>query len=286
MAATNESAARSVAAAPGDRPLPLLPSAFWIAWFSYREMARRRRLVAIGAVMLVPVALAAAWRLLDRSGTVSATLLLSNLGGVVYVPFLTALVSLAFGLSAIGEEVEEGTILYYWTRPIGRGAIYIGRLIAAQTVAASLLVVSLALCFVAIVAGNFAALSGRFVGLYLATAGVIVLGAFVYTAIFAALGTWLKRPLPVALLFAFGWETMSNVPARIQQLTVVFHLRNLIRNAESGTASVPNLLLEFMRRLQDEPPPPQWQSVVTLLATTAVFALLGAWLLRRKEIFR
>ena len=199
---------------------------------------------------------------------------------------MTALVSLAFGLSAISEEVEEGTILYYWTRPIGRGAIYLGRLFAAQTVAASLLVFSLALCFVVIVAGNFGALGGRFIGLYLATAGVIVLGAFVYTAIFAALGTWLKRPMPVALLFAFGWESMTNIPAKIQQMTVVFHLRNLIRNTETGTHGVPNLLLELMRRLQDEPPPAQWQSVLTLLVTMVAFGLLGAWLLRRKEIFR
>ncbi len=274
-------------AAARARPLPLLPAALWIGWFSCREMVRRRRLLAVGAVMLVPVALAAAWRLLDREGAVSATLLLSNLGGVVYVPFLTALVSLAFGLSAIGEEVEEGTILYYWTRPIGRGAIYLGRLAAAQVVASGLLVASLALCFVVIVSGNFAALSGRFVKLYLATAGVIVLGAFVYTAIFAALGTWLKRPMPIALLFAFGWETMTgNIPARIQEMTVVFHLRNLIRNTETGTQGVPNLLLELMRRLRDEPPPAQWQSALSLVIAMAVFGLLGAWLLRRKEIFR
>ena len=103
--------------------------------------------------------------------------------------------------------------------------------------------------------GRECIVGGRFIGLYLATAGVIVLGAFVYTAIFAALGTWLKRPMPVALLFAFGWESMTNIPAKIQQMTVVFHLRNLIRNTETGTRGVPNLLLELMRRMQDEPPP-------------------------------
>jgi len=275
------------AAPAGERPLPLATAAFWIGWFSYREMARRRRLVAMGAVMLVPVLMCLAWRLLDRQGAVSASLLLANLGGIVYVPFLTALVSLAFGVSAIGEEVEEGTILYYWTRPIGRGAIHLGRLVAAQTVAASLLVGSLALCFAVIAGGNFGALTGKFVRTYLATAGVIVLGAFVYTAIFAAMGTGLKRPMLAALLFAFGWETMTgNIPARIQQLTVVFHLRNLIRTTEAGTRSVPNLLLELLRQVQREAPLPQWRSLVALLVAMVAASLIGAWLLRRKEIFR
>lgn len=271
----------------GEQQLPLATGAFWIGWYSYREMARRRRLVAMGAVMLVPVLMCLAWRLLDRDGAVSASLLLANLGGIVYVPFLTALVSLAFGVSAIGEEVEEGTILYYWTRPVGRGAIHLGRLVAAQTVAATLLAGSLALCFAVITAGNFGALTAKFVHAYLVTVGVVVLGAFVYTAIFAAMGTGLKRPMLAALLFAFGWETMTgNIPARIQQLTVVFHLRNLIRNTEAGTRSVPNLLLELLRQVQHEAPVPQWRSLLVLLATMILAGLLGAWLLRRKEIFR
>lgn len=278
---------RSPGGAAAEAPLPLLTAAFWIAWFSYREMARRRRLLAVGAAMLLPVVVSVAWRLLDRDGTVPATLLLANLGGIVFVPLLTPLVSLAFGLSAIGEEVDEGTIIYYWTRPIGRGAIYLGRLFAAQTVAATLLVGSLALCFLVITAGNAGMLSARFLKLYVATGGAVVLGACVYTAIFAAMGTALKRPLFAALLFAFGWETMTgNIPARLQEATVVFHLRNLIRNTEAGTGSVPNLLLELMRRLHDEPPPAQWESLLRLVAVTAVAALLGIWLLRRKEIFR
>jgi hypothetical protein len=119
------------------------------------------------------------------------------------------------------------------------------------------------------------------------TGAVVVLGAVVYTAIFAAMGTGLKRPVFVALLFTVVWEMMvGNIPARLQEATVVFHLRNLIRNTEAGTRSVPNLLLELMRRLHDEPPPAQWESLLWLLATMAVAALLGIWLLRRKEIFR
>lgn len=269
-----------------ERPLPLAGSAFWIAWFSWREMARRRRLLAVGAVMAVPVLCSALWRLLGDPDVFPANVMLANLS-VLYLTFLTALVSLAFGVTAVGEEIEEGTIIYYWTRPVSRPAIYLGRMVAAQVVAAALLAISLALCFLVMTVGNFGVLSGRFLGLYARSVGVIVLGSFVYTAIFAAMGTGLRRPLVAALVYAFGWEAMTGlIPARVQQLTVVFHLRNLVRNTEAGTSSFPNLLLEMLRQLRHEEPLAPWRSALALVATLAAVTALGAWLLRRKEIFR
>lgn len=291
MALTGSGAAVAAAAGqdvvPADRPLPLGPAAGWIAWFSFRELARRRRLLLLSLVALLPVAVALAWRLWDSEGLVSPSLLLANLGGVFYVHFLVAVVALAVGLSAIGEQVAEGTIIYYWTRPLGRSAIYLGRLLAAQAVAATLLVASLAACFVVMTAGRFEILTWPFVKLYLGTSAVVLLGTLVYTALFACLGTALRRPMLPAVLFAFGWESLGGtVPLRLQELTVVFHLRNLMRNAEAGTRDVPNLLTELMRALRQQEPVPEWQSLLTLLGVMVAATLLGIWLLRRKEIFR
>ena len=51
------------------------------------------------------------------------------------------------------------------------------------------------------------------------------LWSFYATAVFALIGTWLRKPLPVALFFAFLWELLlGQAPARMQELTVVFHL--------------------------------------------------------------
>jgi len=270
-----------------DRPLQTLPAAFWIGFFSFREMARRRRLVSLGVLMLLPALICLAWRTWDTDGLVSASLLLANLGGVFYVHFLVAIVSLAVGLSAIGEQVTEGTILYYWTRPLERGAIYLGRLLAAQAVAAVLLVCSLAVCFVVMTAGNFGIVGVDLLKLYLGTCFIIMVGAFVYTAIFAFAGTLLKKPMLPAVLFAFGWESLGgSVPLRIQELTVVFHLRNLIRNAAEGSSAVPNLLQELKQALLGGETVPEWQSALALLATLVTVTLLGIWLLRRKEIFK
>jgi ABC-type transport system involved in multi-copper enzyme maturation permease subunit len=270
-----------------DRPLSVWFSAFWIAYFSFREMVRRRRILSVGLLMLLPVVLVVAWRLLDKEGLISPDLLLANLSGMVYVHFMVAVVSLAFGLSAIGESADEGTIIYYWTRPLRREAIYLGRLIAAQTVSAVLVTGSLVVCFLVMITGNLGILSWDFLKLYAATCVVIICGAGVYTAIFACVGTWLSKPLLPALLFAFGWESIGgNAPLRLQEMTVVFHLRNLIHNAAPGAGDVPNLLQELKKMVLDEVPPSSWQSLLVLASVVVVSILLGCWLLRRKELFR
>jgi hypothetical protein len=283
-----QDAAASRPAIDVDRPLATLPAAFWIGLFSFREMLRRRRLIALGLVMLVPVGVTLLWRVLDTEGLISPSLWLANLGGVFYVHFLVALVSLAVGLSAISEQVEEGTMIYYWTRPLERSAIYLGRLLAAQTVATVFLVGSLVLCFLVITAGNGGALTWKFLKLYVGNCVVVGVGATVYTAIFACAGTWLKKPMLPAVLWAFGWESVGTSPApqRIKEMTVVFHLRNLIRNEEQGTGSFPNLLMEIQQALLREEPVPEWRSALALLTVLVVATVLGILLLRRKEIFR
>ena len=270
------------------RPLPTPLAAIWIGLFSFREMVRRRRLIALGLVMLLPVAITLAWRLLDPEHLITPALWLANLGGVFYIHFLITLVSLAVGLSAISEQVEEGTIIYYWTRPLERSAIYLGRLPAAQTVAMVFLVCSLAICFVVITVGNPGAITWQFIKLYAGNCFIIGVGALVYTAIFACVGTALRRPMLLSVLWAFGWESVGTSPApqRIKELTVVFHLRNLIQNPEEGTRSVPNLLMELMRAFSHEQPVPEWRSALVLLGILVLTTLLGIFLLRRKEIFK
>lgn len=270
-----------------DRPLSLWSSSFWIGFFSFREMLRRKRILSVGILMLLPVVLTLAWRLLDDEGVISAPLLLANLSGVIYIHFMVAVVSLAFGISAIGESADEGTIIYYWTRPLRREAIYLGRLVAAQTVSAVLVTGSLVAAFLTMTVGNFGVIDFAFVKLYVSSCLVIVFGALVYTAIFACVGTGLKKPMLPSLLFAFGWESIGgNVPLKLQELTIVFHLRNLLHNPAESHRSMPNLLQELKRTLLQEVPPPSWQSFLTLSVVILVSVALGCWLLRRKEIFR
>ena len=265
-------------------PLPSVTAILWIAWFSLREMSRRKRLLSLGAINLLPVIVVLIIRIWypDQGGT--AQLQLSVLTHEVFVPFLIPIVAIFVGVSAIGEQIEDGTIVYPWTRPVRRRAIYLGRLVAAQAVASLLLAASLILCFLIMVSSGFEVITWDFLKLYFNTFMVIFLGAFSYVGLFAAMGTFLKKPILPAILFAFIWEGLSKVPARVQELTLRFHLLNLLDKPDAPVDDLPGLLEALLTATVKRNPVPQFQSVAVLLAIMLVATALGIWRLRHKEI--
>lgn len=266
-------------------PLPSVRAVLWIAWFSLREMARRRRLISLGLINLLPVLVVAVIRIWFPNEGITAQLQLTGLTHEAIIPFLVPIVAMAVGVSAIGEQIEEGTIVYAWTRPIRRRAIYLGRLLAAQVTAAAMLSGSLVLCFMIMVSGGMDIITWDFLRLYLATFAIIALGAYAYTAVFAALGTHFKKPVFPAIIFAFGWEQMvANVPARVQELSLRFHLQNLVDRPAADTSDLPGILGAILTAAVQREPVPRVQSVAVLLVVGAVAAAIGIWLLKHKEI--
>jgi len=237
--------------------------------------------------MTLPVLAVLAVRVWYDGPDLTPQILLSTLSYDTFIPFLIPLVAMAVGTSAIGEQVEEGTIVYYWTRPIPRWAIYLGRLLAAQFVAATLLVFSLALCFTGMVWGNLESITFHFIKLYFDTCCLLVVGAFVYSAVFACIGTYVRKPMLPSILFAFGWEPLvSDIPQRIQEYTVRFHLRNLIDTGEVTDKGLSGFFFDLVSRVLQREPVPTWHSVLVLLIVVTGMTVLGVWFLQRKEIFK
>ena len=267
------------------KPLPSMGAVSWIAWFSLREMSRRRRLLSLGAINLLPVLVVLAIRIWFADQGINAQLQLSSLTQQIIIPFLIPIVAMAVGVSAIGEQVEEGTIVYLWTRPVKRRAIYLGRLLAAQAVSSLLLSGSLILCFLVMVSEGPEVIDWAFLKLYLVTFLIIILGTFSYSAVFAAMGTFFKKPVLPAILFAFGWEAMvSSIPARVQELSLRFHLQNIVDIPKALPENLEGVLGALLSNTFQRAPVPKLQSVVILLAVMLFFTVLGVWLLRLKEI--
>jgi hypothetical protein len=285
MSEANQNTMSAVGTPSGSvSPLSSLSGVLWIAWFSLREMSRRRRLLSLAAINLLPVVVVLIVRIWypDQGGT--AQLQLSALTHEVFVPFLIPIVAIFVGVSAIGEQVEDGTIVYPWTRPVRRRAIYLGRLLAAQSVATLLLAGSLILCFLIMVSSGPDVITWDFLKLYFVTFLVIFLGVFAYVALFAAMGTFLKKPILPAILFAFMWEGVSKVPARVQELTLRFHLTNLLPQTETPPDDLPGMLEALLTAAVKRSPVPEFQSVAVLVAVTLATTAVGIWLLRQKEI--
>jgi ABC-2 type transport system permease protein len=266
-------------------PLPNLTAMLWIAWFSLREMSRRKRIISLGAINLLPVLVVVIIRVWFPDQGITAHMLLSALTHEVFINFLIPVVAIAVGVSCIGEQVEEGTIVYLWTRPVRRRAIYMGRLLAAQSVATLLLSGSLVFCFLVMLSNGLSIITWDLLVLYFRTFLIIALGAFSYTALFAAIGTFLKKPVVPAILFTFVWEGMvSEVPARIQELSLRFHLQNLVSRPDAPVEDLPGLLGALLSAALQREPVPKVQSIIVLLVVMLVAIAVGVWRLRLKEI--
>lgn len=142
------------------------------------------------------------------------------------------LLALVFGSAVISEEVGDRTITYPFTRPIPRAALFLGRWLASLVVIAVLLALS-TIGTLVILDGHFTnpEASGPLVETILATLQGVLMGAAVYSALFAALGVVIKQPMIVGLGYVFALEfLLVNAPltGSLQHVALQFHLRSLV----------------------------------------------------------
>ncbi len=75
---------------------------------------------------------------------------------------------------------------------------------------------------------------------------MLAVGLAAYGAVFALVGTRLKRPLIVGLVFAFGWEpAVLLFPGYLKRLTVAYYLQALVTHEMPQDSSVSLLLQIF-----------------------------------------
>ena len=274
-----------IAGTSDPSPLPSLNAVLWLAWFSFREMSRRKRLLGLALINLLPVLVVLAIRIWAPEGADTAQLQLSSLTFNVIIPFLIPIAAMAVGIPAIGEQVNDGTIVFTWTRPIRRRAIFLGRLLAAQVVATTVMSGSLILCFIIMISNGLDVISWDFLKLYLLTFMIIAIGCFTYSALYATMGTLFRKPVLPALLYTFGWEGLvTNIPARVQELSLRFHLQNLIERPPEAPEDLTGVLSALLTQMVPRETVPAFQSVAVLVGVMLATTLLGVWILRHKEI--
>jgi len=176
------------------------------------------------------------------------------------VLLLTPLISLFFSSGVVREEVEDETLTYGFSRPVDRGWLYLGQVMAAALPAA--LIISPA-----------AAIAGARLGDPLFPALAALLGSLAYSSLFALIGQLVKRPAWLGLIIVLGWEYwVSQVPGFFGQLTLMGDLR-----------SIANLPPEIPGLSAIWTPATLIFSFIHLLSITCVALSLGALRVRRKE---
>jgi ABC-type Na+ efflux pump permease subunit len=268
-----------------DQGLRYAKAAIRVFDLSIGEMLWSRRTIFMALVVGGPVVLALVFRLLSIFGGSNITVNAARLGGeaifgamfwLLYLRFVIPVLGAFYGTALIADEVEDKTLTYLFTRPIPRGAVLLGKYLAYLCCTGLVVLPSVMLVFFLVVplAGGSV---GRAFPLLVIDLGLLAIGLAAYGAVFAFIGTWVKRPLVVGLVFAFGWEqTALIVPGYLRRGTVAYYLQALAPHAMPEDTAL-NALQALFR---DSPPP-----AISLVSLAAI-AVGFLWLAVRMVEFR
>jgi ABC-2 type transport system permease protein len=148
----------------------------------------------VGLSLLALVAPLAGWALGSSDPTLDDAV---NLVASVGLGLVLPVVALVFGAAALGDLREDKTLVYLWLRPMDRWPIVVGAALAAATLTAPIVMVSIVLTAILTGAGN---------GIVAATLLAVVVGLVVYVCLFTLFGVWLKRAIVWGLAYILIWE--------------------------------------------------------------------------------
>jgi ABC-2 type transport system permease protein len=148
----------------------------------------------IGLTLLSLIAPVSGWALGSADASLDDAV---NLVASVGLGLVLPIVSLVFGGAALGDLREDKTLVYLWLRPMDRWPVVVGAALAAATLTAPIVLVSIVLAAVLTGAGN---------GLVGATVLAVAVGLVVYVCLFTLFGVWLKRSIVWGLAYILIWE--------------------------------------------------------------------------------
>jgi ABC-type transport system involved in multi-copper enzyme maturation permease subunit len=185
-----------------------------------RRLGRGKAVWIGGAFGALPVILALAVR--ARPGAVS----LDELFGLMML--LLALLPAMLVAASVGEELEDGTSAYLWSRPIARWAVLAGKLCALTPIAAVILVTGW-IAGVALLTGAPSLLS---------CAGIAV-GCVATSLVVAGIATLVPR---YGMALAIGYMLVDlfigAIPLSLRQLSITYQTATLAgQNSDAAIAA-------------------------------------------------
>lgn len=185
-----------------------------IARITVRLLLGSRRAVAVGFVMLLPVLIAVLFRTSDEDQVTAPTDFAGDLVGSLILAILLPLVALVMGTAAIGNEIEDGTVVFLLAKPVDRW-----RIVVVKAVVAAL--ASAAVCVPTTVATTWIITGGNSGGLVAGLGLAALVASVVYSVLFVALSTTTSRALVIGLIYVFVWEgILANVFGGLAWLSV------------------------------------------------------------------
>ena len=259
-------------------------SALRVFDLSLGEMLWSRRTIFMALLLSAPVILALVSRVVQAMGVAPLRVNGVRVGGagifgmmiwLLFIRFTIPMLGVFYGTSLIADEVDDKTLTYLFTRPVQRGAVLLGKYLAYLVCTILVVLPSVMIVYFLIVPFGEIGASFR---LLLVDLGIMALGLASYGALFALVGTVLKRPLVVGLVFAFGWEQLAMLmPGYMRRFTLAYYLQGLVPHAmpSDGVASLIQAVFSES--------PTTVTCLFWLVAATVVSLVLGQRAIERRE---
>lgn len=196
-----------------------------------RTQATRSRLIGLGLLGGLAVFVGLMIGISDPINPTEAGTEFVNGFGLSLLAPVTALV---LASAALGDPVDDESLVYLWLPPVPRPTIAIAAAAASLTVVGPMVIVPMAIA---------AVLTGGGSELLVGTVVSLAIGLTAYTAIFVALGLRTKRSLVWGILYILIWEGfIANAGSGSARFAVRAYTRSILAkttdiNLELGNVS-------------------------------------------------
>jgi len=188
-----------------------------------RSLLSRKRTVALALVALAP----AVFLTLRLAFNADAPEVYARVMERIFLPTSTAFVALVLGVSALGDQRDDGTILYLAATPLRR-VVLVGQATLAAWAATLVLVVPSAVACI-LVSG----IADATLAFWTLVAVVLVAGA--YVAAFGWLALRTRRPVVFGFLYILLWEgSIASFAASASKLSIGAYSRAVMARAVPG----------------------------------------------------
>lgn len=171
-----------------------------LARLAVRQFMGSRRALWALVLAAIPVLLALLMQMEEGRDLKDALDDMMGMYQVLIVAVLLPIVALVVGTSVFGAEVDDGTITYVLGKPVPRWRIVLTRIVVAGLLTAAVLVPATALSMVLGLRGVDAP------GVAAGFTAAVVVGGFLYCALFVALSLSTRRALVAGLAYVVVWE--------------------------------------------------------------------------------
>ena len=225
-----------------------------IAQLTLTRLARGRAVWASAIIAALPIAFAAILHTKTSANTRAI-----SIDVVAFEMMLLAIIPPMFVASSVGEDIEDRTTTYVWSRPVPRWAVLGGKLLTLAPIAALLLCTS---SIVAVYAGPRELLSAQ-------TVISIAAGAIALSFVSAGLATLVPKhgmALTIAYMLFFDLP-VGAMPISLANLSITHHVRAVSALLGNNPGSETSVL----------------GGAIGLVVVGGIWLVVAVWRMRRLE---